>query len=84
MRVTLSALSGMQTSDRHRALTALVSEAATPLNERSPVNEEIRGFEQRYGMTSGDMRSQVESGRLQDTDDFASWLMLLYARESGA
>ena len=76
--VKLSDFAAMTPSERARALGDLVAAASQPANgglERLEV--EISAYEARYEMSSSERLERLESGRLDETGEIASWLIRL-------
>lgn len=81
-RIRDAELLAMPEAKRRQALADLV--AATklaPNGELVELNEEITGFEKRRGMTSAEMRSELEAGRIFETREICQWLMALKLRD---
>ena len=80
-RVSLSRLKSASPSRRNELLSGLVSGAREPINGYADqLDDQIAAYERRYELTSAEMVEQVENGALKETDDIASWLMLLNVR----
>ena len=80
--LSLSRLKSASPNKRDELLSELVSEARKPANgavER--LTAQITEYERRYEMSSLAMVEQVQRGDLKETDDIASWLMLLKVRK---
>lgn len=45
------------------------------------IEEELRGFETRYGMTSDQFWQQYQRGQLNDTEDFTEWNVFFKMRQ---
>jgi len=75
----LSELASMRPDDRSNKIREIRSQ---PLNgELEFIDEGIRGFEQRYEMSSTSMKAKLAAGSMDDTDEIGAWLMLLKARD---
>ncbi len=80
-KVSLSRLKSASPNRRDELLSGLVSDAREPVNGYADqLDSRIAEYERRYELTSAEMVEQVESGVLKETDDIASWLMLLKVR----
>ena len=80
-RVSLSRLKSASPYRRDELLSGLVSGARAPVNGYADrLDGRIAEYERRYELTSAEMVGQVENGALRETDDIASWLMLLNVR----
>lgn len=80
-RVSLSRLKSEPPKKRDELLSGLVSGAREPANGYADLlDARIAEYERRYELPSAAMVEQVESGALKETDDIASWLMLLKVR----
>lgn len=79
--ISLSRLKSSSPNKRDELLSGLVSGAREPVNGYAErLDARIAEYERRYELSSGAMVEQVESGTLKETDDIASWLMLLKVR----
>ena len=80
-RVSLSRLKSASPNRRDQLLSGLVSGAREPVNGYADrLDARIAEYESRYELTSAEMLEQIENGTLKETDDIASWLMLLNVR----
>jgi hypothetical protein len=80
--ISLSRLKSASPNKRDELLSALVSEAREPANGMvDRLSARIAEYERRYELSSLEMVEQVQSGDLKETDDIASWLMLLNVKE---
>lgn len=80
-KISLSRLKSASPSKRDELLSGLVSGAREPVNGyANRLDARIAEYERRYELSSTEMVGQVESGVLKETDDVASWLMLLKVR----
>ncbi len=80
--VRFSDLRKMSEEERGQVLGALVEEARSPANGRiAELDARIAEFERRYELPSADMVAEIESGTRKETDDIASWLMLIRVRK---
>lgn len=83
--VSLSRLKSASPAKRDELLSGLVSGAREPVDGYAErLDARISEFERRYEMTSAEMVERVESGALKETDDVASWLMLIKVRNRAA
>ncbi len=83
--VRFSDLREMSEAERGRVLGVLVEDARSPVNGRlAELDALIAEFERRYELPSVEMVAEVESGARKETDDIASWLMLLKVRKRAA
>jgi len=48
-------------------------EKSNPVNDLLELAEELRGYEQKYGMTSEEFFSRFQRGELGDAMDFIDW-----------
>jgi hypothetical protein len=80
--VRLSDLQGMSEAQRESVLGMLLKHARAPADGRvAELDARIAEFERRYELPSTEMVTEVESGIRKETDDIASWLMLLKVRK---
>lgn len=83
-RVRLSDLAGMTNPEADRELDRLANAAIAPRNgQRAELAGRIRTFEQRYEMTSDELRTKIRHGEVKETAEIVHWLFLLAARDSG-
>jgi hypothetical protein len=83
--VRVSELQGMSEAQRERVLNMLLKHARAPADGRvAELDARIAEFERRYELPSTEMVTEVESGIRKETDDIASWLMLLKVRKRAA
>lgn len=74
-------LRAMTEEERRQALGAIVEQGRGIQNgERAVLNARIRVFEERYEMTSSEMRQALRDGRLRETAEIARWLFWVEAR----
>lgn len=79
--ISLSRLKNAHPAKRDELLSGLVSDARGPANGYADrLSAQIFEYERRYELPSVAMVEQVKSGALKETDDIASWLMLLKVR----
>lgn len=79
--VSLSSLKSAPPNRRDELLSGLVSGARESVDGYADrLDTRIAEYERRYELSSTAMVGQVESGALEETDDIASWLMLLKVR----
>lgn len=82
LAVKLAELQRMDEGKRNETLDKLVSSATSaPNGQLSRLDAEIRSYETRYEMTSQEMRARFKTGRIDDTAEIATWLLLLQVRE---
>lgn len=79
-QVRISELSNMDTAQRTRALESLVQATRSGRMNSSALDARIRKLEQRYEISSADLRKQLRDGRIKETAEIAEWLFLLDAR----
>lgn len=80
-RVSLSRLKSASPNRRDELLMDLVSGAREPVNGYADrLDDRIAEYERRYELTSAEMVDRIEHDALKETDDIASWLMLLKVR----
>jgi len=83
--IKLSEFASMSEEEKDRRVSSLFQAAMNPSIEqleqqKNDLNDQIRSFESRYRMTSGEMRQGLASGEISESADFCSWLMLLKIR----
>ncbi|NHC36889.1 hypothetical protein [Scytonema millei] len=83
--VKLSELTATSAQDRERQVKRLFQDALTPTEEQikkqsEEINAKIRDFERRYEMPSVVMRQNLLEGKIKETADICSWLILLKLR----
>lgn len=76
-------LRNMTEEERDAAWAKLIELARRPVTpERlKEIDDELAVYEQKYGMTSAEMRHKVSWGEMEETSDICDWLMLLRRRE---
>lgn len=80
--ISLARLKSASPNKRDELLSGLVSDARRPANGYvEHLNARIAEYERRYELPSIAMVEQIKSGDLKETDDIASWLMLLKVRK---
>jgi len=80
--ISLSRLKSASPNRRDELLAGLVSDARLPANGTADrLTDRIAEYERRYELPSPVMVEMVQSGELKETDDIATWLMLLKVRE---
>ncbi len=79
-QVRMSELSNMDPGQRTRALESLVRATRSGRVNSSALDARIRKLEQRYEISSADLRKQLREGRMKETAEIAEWLFLLDAR----
>lgn len=76
MKVSLSKLEGMTREERGQTLDALTEASG---DGTSSVSEEVKAFEDKYGMSSAEMKEKVATGEMKETPEISKWLFLLNA-----
>ena len=80
--VRLSELRGLSQEERTRRLSSLARAAfAAPNGEVEKLDARIRVFECKYEKRSDHMLQDFNEGKIRETADIASWLVLLRARD---
>lgn len=80
--ISLSRLKSASPDRRDELLSGLVSDARGPANGYvDRLTARIAEYERSYELSSLAMVEQVSSGYLEETDDIASWIMLLKVRK---
>jgi hypothetical protein len=80
--LSLSRLKSVSPNKRDELLSELVSDARGPANGTADrLSARIAEYERRYELPSLEMVEQVQRGDLKETEDIASWLMLLKIRK---
>lgn len=80
--VTLGELRSMSFEQRTRRLSALVADTRSPPNgEMRALDDKISAFEKQHGMNSADMRDGVRVGKVRETAEICTWLMILEMRD---
>lgn len=80
--VSFSKLREASPKERERLLSGLIEGARMPANGRAKeIDARIKEFERKYELPSVAMLAGVESGSLRETEEIASWLMLIKLRE---
>lgn len=80
--ISLSDLRDMSPKEKEEALGDLVEGARAPANGRlTDIDARIAEFERIYELPSDEMVAEVDSGARKETDEIASWLMLLRVRK---
>jgi hypothetical protein len=75
-------LRSMTVDERNQALAAIVQQGRGAQNgERAILNARIRAFEERYEISSADLREALRVGRMKETAEVARWLFWLDARD---
>lgn len=78
-------LRSMTEDERRQALAAIVQQGRGVQNgERAILNARIRAYEERYEMSSADLRDALRTGRARETADVARWLFWVEARDRSA
>jgi hypothetical protein len=73
----LKTLAQLSPEKKRDALTRLVTKAQGPANgQLAPARLEIRTLEDKYGMTTAEMKAAFRSGRLKENYEVVRWLML--------
>lgn len=80
--ISLSRLKSASPDRRDELLSGLVNDARQPADGYADrLSARIAEYERRYELSSLAMVEQIKSGSLKETDDIASWLMLLKVRK---
>ena len=80
--LSLSRLKSASANKRDELLYELINDARGPANGAvDRLSAQIAEYERRYELSSLEMVEQVQRGDLKETDDIASWLMLLKVRK---
>ncbi len=83
--VNLRDLQHMSAEDRDRALSEFTARAQQPRNGQAAfIGARIRTFEQRYEMTSEQLRVALREGHQRETAEISSWLFWLEAQAAVA
>jgi|GEM_PF-3440700 len=73
-RIKLSDLQGLTSREIEEKLNPLIEGAFDPPNGSVDyLKRKVEGFETTYGMTSEEMVEGVASGKLHETEAFATW-----------
>lgn len=81
-RIRSAELRKMTPEERDRALSdALKATRQLPNGELKAIEDEIRGFEARRGMSSEQMRLALDHGRILETNEICQWLIALRLRD---
>jgi hypothetical protein len=75
----------MPTQEKDRRVGDLIRTAVNPTQaelqeQKAELDCEIRQFESRYKISSGEMQQRLANGELREAADICSWLMLLKIR----
>lgn len=71
----------MTPDESARALSEVVQAAGhEPNGGLQAVELELRGYEQRHGLSSDEMVKQIDAGDLEEDDDIACWLMAYHLK----
>jgi hypothetical protein len=71
----LSELRKMPATDRETVLGDLIERAQASGNrQRAAIAARIRAYEERYDMSSEDLRAKLIDGRLEETREFSQWM----------
>lgn len=80
--VRLSTLAHMPKPEADKALGDLVASATRRRNgQAAELDARIRQFELRYELSSDELRQKLSVGDMKETDEIASWLFYLKARD---
>lgn len=80
--ISLSDLQDMAPEEREEVLGGLIEGARAPVNgQLTDIDARIAEFERIYELPSDEMVAEVDSGDRKETDEIASWLMLLRVRK---
>jgi len=78
MALRLSELAKMPPSERAARLAEIADAAMAPrTGQAAGIAARIGALEAQYQMTSAEMVTKLRDGAIRDTEDVASWLMLL-------
>lgn len=77
MKIKLSDLAQMSQDEKDAALSALTDAAKAPTTEQqiSDYKAKIAVYEQKYELTSDEMRSKLSRGEIDETLEICHWLM---------
>lgn len=80
--VLFSELNAMSPDERSLCLEELFQAALNPTEQETKEYEtsldaKIYAFEEKYNISSQNLKTGIEAGSIQETQDFCSWLMLL-------
>jgi hypothetical protein len=85
MQIRLSDLARLTAREQAEVLREMVADARTNgRHRRAIINSRIRGFEERYEISSDEMLRRLATGEMSETADVSMWLYLLDASRSGA
>lgn len=68
-------------SDERARRSVMEAVRAAPNGELADVERVLSTFEQRYGISSSEVRGRVERGELRATRDVEAWLMAIHVRD---
>lgn len=81
-KVSFAELREATPEKRKSLLGGMVEEARSPANGKiEEIEDQIAEFERVYEMPSDEMIQEVYRGTLRETDEIASWLMLVNLRK---
>lgn len=83
--LSLSALSSMPKAERQMRISELIDAVRTPSQHKigewlDKLNKQISAYEEKYELSSNDMKNMVELGEMDETNDVCDWLKLLGKR----
>lgn len=83
--IKLNELASMSEGEKNRRIGEMFQAATNPTQEqlnqqKTDINNQIQAFESRYKMASSEMKQLLVSGKIKETAEFCSWLMLLKIR----
>ena len=72
--------------EKHRCINELFQASFDPTPEqleeqKRQIDEEIKTYELRHGVTSDKIKDYLRRGKIRETAEICSWLMLLKIRE---
>lgn len=72
----------MSAPERKVALAAIVEKAcAKPNGGLTEIEDRIGEYERRYELRSEHLVAELKAGHMRETEDVASWLMLISVRD---
>lgn len=82
LRTPVTGFSRLTSAEQEASVKALLDARQVPLNgEVRELDARIAEYQQRFGMSSDEMRGKLASGDLVETVDICRWLMLLKLRD---
>ena len=84
--VKLSEIGSTSVQERSKQVERLFQEALNPTEEQikrqmEEIDAKSKSFERRYEMASETMRKSLSGGKIKETAEICSWLMLLKIRK---